>query len=380
MSDKYTPKQILKYIRLAMHEAERARGMCSPNPFVGAVIVKDGSVIATGHTQAYGKDHAEVVALKKAGTHARGADMFVTLQPCSHWGKTPPCTDAIIKAGIAGLWFGIPDPNPQVNAEGMAPGTISGIQSMLVAGITVSWGYMEEEIKRQLEYHLCRIQKQRPFVILKSALSLDGKYAAMDGSSRWISGEESRKAVHQLRETVDVVMAGIATVMADDPLFTVRLPHPKRQPLRAVLDTELAIDPNSALIQSIDEAPIIIFHQKRLSAMQKQKVAGLKEQGVELLPISSHQGRLVLDEVLQELHQRGFYSVLIESAGGLAASFIAENLVDKFIFFLAPKLLGGGMAALKALQLNNIKDALDLEITDCQYSGKDIMITAYPRY
>ncbi|HPV15503.1 MAG TPA: bifunctional diaminohydroxyphosphoribosylaminopyrimidine deaminase/5-amino-6-(5-phosphoribosylamino)uracil reductase RibD, partial [Candidatus Cloacimonadota bacterium] len=189
-----------KYMQIAFEEAEKARGFCSPNPFVGAIVVKDDEVIAQAHTQSYGSLHAEAMALELAGGKAKGADLYVTLEPCSHHGKTPPCTEAIIKAGIKRVFFGIRDPNPKVNEDISEEGV--GIRAMREAGIEVSWGFMEEEITRQNEYFLCRILKGRPFVTLKMALSLDGKFAAPDGSSKWISSAASRAQVHVLRQHV----------------------------------------------------------------------------------------------------------------------------------------------------------------------------------
>jgi diaminohydroxyphosphoribosylaminopyrimidine deaminase/5-amino-6-(5-phosphoribosylamino)uracil reductase len=172
-------------MRKAIQCAEKARGTCSPNPFVGAVIVKDDKIISCGWTQHYGGDHAEIQALKKAGNEAKGAEIYVTLEPCAHYGKTPPCAEALIKAGISKAFIGITDPNPLVSSK--------GIKMLEKAGITVELGFMQEEVSRQLEYFLCRINKQRPFVIWKTAMSLDGRVAANDGSSRWITGEQSRK-------------------------------------------------------------------------------------------------------------------------------------------------------------------------------------------
>ena len=371
-------QRIHQMMKKAIREAEKARGLCSPNPFVGAVIAKDDRIIASGHTQACGSDHAEVQALKKAGKRAKGADLFVTLEPCSHHGKTPPCTDAIIQAGIKRVFFGIRDPNPLVNSDIDTPGP--GIISMREAGIQVEWGFLREQISRQLEYFLCRIQKDRPFVILKSALSMDGKYAAADGSSRWISNQSSRIYTHKLRQEVDAMLVGISTVVKDDPLLTVRLPRIKRQPLRAVLDAYLDIPLDSALIKSIDTAPLLVVHSHASDATIQSKAAVLRGLGVRLACVDSQNELLDLRQALGVLHELGYYSVMLESAGPLAAAFINQQLVDKLIFFYGAKLLGGLHSALADLDIANIDSALELQSTEVRDLDGDLMLSAYPRY
>ena len=371
-------QRIHQMMKKAIREAEKARGLCSPNPFVGAVIAKDDRIIASGHTQAYGSDHAEVQALKKAGKRAKGADLFVTLEPCSHHGKTPPCTDAIIQAGIKRVFFGIRDPNPLVNRDIDTPGP--GIISMREAGIQVEWGFLKEQISRQLEYFLCRIQKDRPFVILKSALSMDGKYAAADGSSRWISNQSSRNYTHKLRQEVDVMLVGISTVLKDDPLLTVRLPRIKRQPLRAVLDAYLDIPLDSALIKSLDTAPLLVVHSHASDATIQSKAAVLKGFGVQLACVDAQNELLDLRQALGVLHELGYHSVMLESAGPLAAAFINQQLVDKLIIFYGAKLLGGLHSALADLDIATIDSALELQYTEVRDLSGDLMLSAYPRY
>lgn len=378
MSQRQSEQSILRYMNMAVREAEKARGTCSPNPFVGAVIVKDDQVIAKGHTQSYGSDHAEVDALKKAGDKARGADLYVTLEPCSHWGKTPPCTDAVIKAGIKRVFFGLRDPNPLVNPD---PSTLGpGIISMREAGIEVSWGYLEENISRQLEYFLCRVRKQRPFVVIKCALSLDGRYAAADGSSRWISAPASRALTHRMRQQTDVMLVGISTVLQDDPELTVRLPKTKRQPLRAVLDSHLDIPLDCKLVRSINIAPLLLFHSKALGPAAKAKAKKLQQLGVELAAVAADQDQLDLRQVLQVLHQNGHYSVMLESGGSLASGFVRSRLADKLILFYGPKLLGGANSAFTDLGISSICDAIQMDVTSTRRLGPDLMVTAYPRY
>ncbi len=364
-----------KYMQMAFEEAEKARGFCSPNPFVGAVVVKDDVVIAQAHTQSYGSYHAEAMALKLAGEKAKGADLYVTLEPCSHQGKTPPCTDAIIKAGIKRVFFGIRDPNPQVNEDTSKEG--AGIVAMREAGIEVSWGYMEEEIARQNEYFLCRIQKGRPFVILKMALSLDGKYAAPDGSSKWISSAASRMQVHILRHQVDCMLVSISTVLADDPLLTSRIPLARRQPLRVVLDKDLQLPIDCALVKSMDQAPLMVFHAPVLGRKQFMKAAILRNMGVELVPIGLEGTHLSLPKVLDFLHNRGFYSVLLESGGALASEFVRLHLVDKLLIYYGSKIIGGDRAALSPLNLGNIANAIKIDIRSCMVLDGDLVLEAY---
>lgn len=353
-------------MKRALRVAEKARGTCSPNPFVGAVLVKNGKVIAEGWTQCYGSDHAEVQALKKAGKNARGAELYVTLEPCSHFGKTPPCTQAIIAAGVKRVYVGIEDPNPLVR----------GIEELREAGIEVQTGFLAQEISQQLEYHLCRVKQQRPFVIWKAALSLDGKYAAQDLSSRWISNAKARLFTHHLREEADVVLTGIGTVLSDDPQLNVRLPQPKKQPLRAILDPKLLIPPDARILQAQDTTPTCIFcaRGKENTAKAKQ----LSSLGIQLYPVTTAADKLNLREVLGILHNLGHYCVLLECGSKLASSFFAAKLVDKCFIFYGAKILGGDKAILKELPIPNISAAIELKDLSFKVIQDNFLITGYP--
>ncbi|NLW18555.1 MAG: bifunctional diaminohydroxyphosphoribosylaminopyrimidine deaminase/5-amino-6-(5-phosphoribosylamino)uracil reductase RibD [Candidatus Cloacimonetes bacterium] len=364
------PAEAQVYMKRALRLAERARGLCSPNPFVGAVIVKNGELLGEGWTQVYGSDHAEVQALKKAGPKAQGADMYVSLEPCSHQGKTPPCTRAIIKAGIKRVYVGILDPNPLVNGR--------GIKQLRDAGIEVMTGLLAPKIEVQLESYLCRVLKQRPFVVWKSALSVDGKYAAQDGSSRWISGELSRKKVHRLREASDVVLTGIGTVLADDPMLNVRLSKPRHQPLRAVLDPELKLPPDSRLAQSASQYPTAVFCLDGLESSSQASV--LKNLGIQIHPTAATDDGLDLHEVLDILFKLGHNQVLLESGSKLASAFFERKLVDKIHVFLAPKLIGGSRSILSELDLPNISQAISLQNPIWKRSGDDFELIAYPDF
>jgi len=365
-----TQAEQAKWMKRAIRAAEKARGTCSPNPFVGAVIVKNGKMIAEGWTQSYGGDHAEVQALAKAGKDARSADMYVTLEPCSHQGKTPPCTQAIITAGIKRVYLGILDPNPLVHGK--------GVLQLQEAGIEVFSGVLAEEISRQLEYYFCRVHNRRPFVIWKAALSLDGKYAAQDGSSRWISGERSREQVHRLRQEADVVLTGIGTALADDPLLNVRLKNAFKQPLRAVLDPLLKLPPDSRIARSMNDFPTLVFCARGKEHTMRAKI--LAALGAKIQPVTAIGNILSLQEVLGILHQQGHCLVLLECGSKLASAFFAARLVDKCLIFYGPKLLGGNKAMLAELNLPDISSALNLQDLSCKSSGEDLMVSAYPVY
>lgn len=357
-------------MKRALRAAEKARGTCSPNPFVGAVIVKDNKLIAEGWTQEYGGDHAEIQALTKAGKQARGADLYVTLEPCAHFGKTPPCTQAIIAAGIKRVFLGILDPNPLVQGK--------GILALQEAGIELFPGILAEEASRQLEYHLCRVLKHRPFVIWKAALSLDGKYAAQDGSSRWITGPKSRERVHRLRLEADVVLTGIGTVLCDDPLLNVRLKNTLKQPLRAILDPQLKLPLDSQIARSMQSIPTAVFCARgKESSIQAKMLIAL---GAMIHPVTAIGQALNLKEVMGILQQQGHSLILLECGSKLASAFFAARLVDKCFIFFASKLVGGDKSMLKELSLPDISSAINLRDLSVKTSGEDLLISAYPVY
>jgi diaminohydroxyphosphoribosylaminopyrimidine deaminase/5-amino-6-(5-phosphoribosylamino)uracil reductase len=358
----------ISFIQLAIRTAEKARGMCSPNPFVGAVIVKQDAVIATGYTQRYGSDHAEVQALSKAGEAARGADMYVTLEPCSHYGKTPPCASAIIKAGIRRVFIGITDPNPLVSGK--------GIKMLADAGIEVRSGFMEAEITRQLEYYLCYIQKNRPFVSLKTALSLDGKYAAEDGSSRWISNEASRLYTHRLRSEHDVILTGIKTITIDNPMLNVRLKGRHKQPLRVVLDPALQMPLESNFAASMSEYPSLLYCDSKL--LSSSRAVKLLEMGASLHGLPIIKGHFDLLEVLHHLASLKLYSVLLETGSGIAESFLKAGLVDKCLFFYGAKIIGGSNSPLPNLGISNIASAIILRDIKIKRFNDNFMLSGYP--
>lgn len=355
-----------KYLKLAVREAEKSRGHTGSNPFVGAIIVKDGEIIAHGRTQAMGKDHAEVDALKKAGAASRGATLYVSLEPCCHYGKTPPCTDAIIAAGIRKVVAGIPDPNPKVNGK--------GFQTLREHGIEVEYGYLQKEISRQNEIYLTNITQQRPFVIWKTALSLDGKYAAQDGSSQWITSDASRREVHKIRAQVDAILSSSRTVNLDNAMLNVRGISKARQPLRVLLDSRLQISPDSAFVQSAKDYPSLIFYH----AAPFKHIFHFDKTGIAMQHVPRNEKGLDLQYILNSLHFRGVRSVLIEAGDTLSSSFIAQKLIDKYIIFYGDMLLGGDNAMLKSLPISNISQAIRFSEISYKIIGNNLMLTAYP--
>lgn len=355
---------------MAMEMAENARGKCSPNPFVGAILVKADKVIGQGWTREYGGDHAEVQAIKNAAESTVGAELYVTLEPCAHYGKTPPCANAIIAAGITKVYAGITDPNPLVNGK--------GFEMLRAAGIEVQTGILEPQITRQLEYFLTLINRKRPFIILKTAQTLDGRIAAADGSSRWITCEASRKFVHTLRQEVDVVLTGIGTVLKDDPLLNVRLGNTVKQPVRAILDTQLRMPVNSQIVQTAKTQKTLIYTS--LTAANTDRAAILTGRGIEIIPISCTPDGISLSEVLADLGARKFYAVLVEAGSRLTSTLLRAGLADKLVTFIAPLLLGGEHTTTQNLGIENIQAALKLTSLEVVSCGQDILITSYPEY
>ena len=361
-----------KYMQIAFEEAEKA-WILPPNPFVGAIVVKDDEVIAQAHTQSYAffmprRWHSNWLAEKqKVQTLRDFRALFASWKDAALHGSYHQSRH---QKGV----FGIRDPNPKVNEDISEE---EGHSCHAGSGIEVSWGFMEEEITRQNEYFLCRILKGRPFVTLKMALSLDGKFAAPDGSSKWISSAASRAQVHVLRQHVDCVLVGISTVLADDPLLTSRIPLTQRQPMRVVLDKELQLPMDCALIKSMDQAGLMVFHAPVLGRAQLMKAAILRNMGVELVPIGLEGSHFRLPKVLDYLHNKGFYSVLLESGGALASEFVRLRLVDKLLIYYGAKIIGGDKAALSSLDLGNIANAIKLDVRSCMVLDGDLVLEAY---
>lgn len=316
----------------ALELAERGRGWVEPNPLVGAVVVRQGQLVGEGWHQRYGEAHAEVHALIAAGEAARGATLYVTLEPCCHRGKTPPCTEAVLRAGIRRVVAAMSDPFPAVSGRGGA--------LLRQAGVLVEYGVGEAEARRINAPYLKLLATGRPWVHAKWAMSLDGKIATRSGDSRWISNESSRRLVHELRGRMDAVLVGIGTVRADDPQLTARPPGP-RTPARIVLDTEGRIAEDSNLVRTANTVPTILAVTERAP---ETKRAILRAHGCEVLILPEHRGRVGVDDLLLELGRRRFTNVLVEGGGGVFGALLDASALDELHLFLAPLLIGGTTA------------------------------------
>jgi diaminohydroxyphosphoribosylaminopyrimidine deaminase / 5-amino-6-(5-phosphoribosylamino)uracil reductase len=363
----------MDYMNQAIALAKLAMGQVSPNPAVGAVIVKNDAVIGQGYTQPPGEAHAEVVALRQAGVEARGATMYVTLEPCCHHGRTPPCTKAIIEAGISQVHVAMLDPNPQVAGKGTATLENAGIQTYL--------GEAADEAAEIIEAYVKYITTGMPFVAVKFAISLDGKTATRTGDSQWISGEESRRFVHNMRYVCDAVMAGVNTVLADDPRLTARVcgglgGTARRQPLRVIIDSNGRTPPTAKLFKQPGEVLLVTAH-----SLDTGKKEALVAAGAEVLELPSQGGRVDLDAMLKELAKREITSVMVEGGGVLAGSFFDSNLVDKVVAFITPIIVGGAEAntPVAGNGVSSIAMARRLENIRVYHFGDDIMISGYPR-
>ncbi len=318
------------YMRLALKEARKGLGRTSPNPPVGAVVVdpESGEVLARGYHRRAGEPHAEAVALARAGERARGATLYVTLEPCHHHGRTPPCTGAILAAGIRRVVIGTRDPNPRASG---------GLVYLRSRGLEVRVGVLEKECRYLTRFFLKRVITGRPWVILKVAASLDGRIATRTGDSRWITGEEARRYTHRLRDLCDAILVGRKTVEADDPELTCRLPG-GRNPVRIVLDTRLSLSPEFRIFRTAQEVPTWIVCGEGADPERERLFRDL---GVEVIRIPEKAGWVDLGALLEALSQREILSVLVEGGGEVHGSFLDAGLVDEIFFFLGPVIIGG---------------------------------------
>lgn len=357
-----------QYMRRAIELAEKGRGKTNPNPMVGAVIVKDGAVVGEGYHEKAGRPHAEVNALRAAGEKAKGATMYVTLEPCPTQGRTPPCTEAIITAGLDEVLVGLTDPNPQVSGR--------GVDQLRKAGIKVSTNILVDEIKRQNEAYRKYITTSRPFVLVKIAMSLDGKVATKTGESRWISGEKSRLIVHRLRNEYDAAMVGIGTVLKDNPRLDVRLKKGEaKQPLRVVVDSQGRTPPNSWLVQLASGIPTIVATTQK---MPVKKMTTLAKSQVEVLVLPEKDGLVDLSELLAELGRRQMVSVMVEGGPTLNTALIKQGLVDKLLFFISPKIIGrDGLNFFAEAGGEQLKEAINLTLGGMTKIGEDLVVEAY---
>ncbi len=358
-----------EYMRRAFTLALTARGRTRPNPLVGAVVVREGQVVGEGYHARAGAPHAEVMALQAAGEEARGATLYVNLEPCCHYGRTPPCTEAVVQSGITDVYVAIPDPNPQVGGR--------GIQRLQEAGVRVRLGLLAAEATRLNEYFLKYIQTGRPFVLLKMAMSLDGKIATRTRESQWITGEEARRRVQELRNEVDAVLVGIDTVLADDPQLTVRLPGlDDRQPLRVVVDSAARLPLHARIIAPTTAGQTLLFTG---AAASPEKVQALRAHGVEVITLEDVSSRIPLGPVMDTLGKREIMSLMIEGGAEVAAAAVEEGLVDKVVFFVAPRLIGGRDAPslLGGRGVASLSQAWRVHRLEIERLGSDLLISGY---
>jgi diaminohydroxyphosphoribosylaminopyrimidine deaminase/5-amino-6-(5-phosphoribosylamino)uracil reductase len=357
------PEQDWRYMQLALALGRRGLGRTWPNPAVGAVVVKDGVIVGRGWTQPGGRPHAETEALKRAGKAAQGATLYVTLEPCSHHGKTPPCVDAIIKAGIARVVSALEDVNPEVAGQGYA--------KLRERGIVVETGLGADEAARDHAGHSRRMREGRPDVLLKLAVSSDGKAGLAGRKPVGITGEAARLKVHQMRAEADAILVGIGTVLSDDPHLTCRLPGMfERSPVRVILDAKLRIPLSTAIAGTAREVPVWVFGGAGASPVAEDI---LKAKGVEVFRVAAKDGRLDLPAVLKTLADRGITRLMVEGGPTVAAAFIAADLVDQAALFRSPNEIGQGINALEGMPLTALTKSPKLKQNTSETVGVDAL-------
>ncbi|MCX7919504.1 MAG: bifunctional diaminohydroxyphosphoribosylaminopyrimidine deaminase/5-amino-6-(5-phosphoribosylamino)uracil reductase RibD [bacterium] len=357
-----------EYMRLALELAKKGYGTTSPNPMVGAVLVKNGKIVGQGYHHYAGGAHAEIIALEQAGAQAKGATLYVTLEPCCHYGKTPPCTDRIIQSGITKVIVAVRDPNPLVNGK--------GIKQLRNAGVTVAVGIHESEAKKLNEPFFKYIRTGLPYGILKLGMSFDGKIATRTGESRWITSAVSRHDVHYLRAGVDAIIVGANTVIHDDPELTVRIPqYHGRQPKRIVVDS-IARVPITARVFRVNPAETILATTRRASS---NRINLFTTAGVAVWVLPRNRDGVNLRALFTRLGKEQVQSVLIEGGATLAWSCLSAGLIDKVILYLAPKLIGGqeALSAIGGKGITKLRDAFRLYEVSVTKLGEDIKIEAY---
>lgn len=360
-------------MREAVRFARRGLGRTSPNPAVGAVIVRDGRVVAGGYHKRAGEPHAEINALAalKGGVQARDT-LYVTLEPCNHHGRTPPCTEAILESGIKRVVAGMSDPNP-----GVAGG---GCRYLASKGVAVKTGVLEEACRRLNEAYIKFVTTGRPFVIAKAALTLDGWTATSEGHSKWITNEASRQFVHRLRDRVDAVMVGVGTVLADDPALTTRLKGRKgRHPIRIILDTNLRTPPQAMVLARNEGSRTLIAVGEDVPARSLESLAA---ESVSFLRCPKKEGKIDLQPLMDRLGKRAIVSVLLESGPTVMGAMMRERLIDKVFIFKAPKLLGGGdgMPMASGAGAKRMDESIGIRGLRIRRFGEDVLFEGYPEY
>ncbi len=351
-----------KWMSLALSLAKKGEGKVSPNPMVGAVLTKNGTMIAQGYHRYFGGPHAEVEAIEKAKAKAKGATLYVSLEPCSHWGKTPPCTQKIIKAGVKKVIAATLDPNP-VNSG-------KGIEELQKGGIETEVGIMKEEAEKVNEAFFKFMKRRIPFVIVKAAASLDGKIATYKGESKWITSEKSRRLAHRLRDRVDAVLVGVNTIISDDPSL---LPISKKNFARIVLDSSLRIPLKARIFQDRDKADTFVFTTSR---SDKDKLLQLDKKGIKVVMMEEEDGKVSLVEVLKKLGELEIMNLLVEGGGEVIGSFFEKRSVDKIFLFLAPRIIGGRRALtwVEGKGVDFLEETPLIEINSVKKIGGDLLL------
>ena len=350
-----------KYMKLTLRLAEKGKGLTSPNPMVGCIIVKRGRIVGKGWHKKAGTEHAEVLAIQDAGKKTVNSTMYVNLEPCSHWGRTPPCTEKILEAGIREVVIGMKDPNPEVH----------GYMELKARGIKTKIGILENEAKKLNQFFIKWMKTKKPFVIIKVAMSADGRIATKTGDSKYITSKEARTLVHRLRTEVDAVMVGLNTVLRDDPELTPRL-YAGKDPLKIVVDSALNIpkkcnlmkNPGKLIIATTSKAP-------------KNEIQKMQDKGIRIITAKSSMGMVDIADLMKQLGRHEITSVMIEGGSELNSSAIKAGVADKILIFTAPKLIGNGHGAIGNLGVSKIDKAINLKDSVCSRIGKDMLVEGY---
>ncbi len=353
-----------KYMSLALELAGKGRGRVEPNPMVGAVLVKNGEIVGKGYHQIFGGAHAEIHAIDEGGENGKGATLYVSMEPCAHFGKTAPCADAIIRAGITKVVAAVADPNPVTDGR--------GIQKLKDAGIEIQIGVLEHHARRLNAPFFKLMQKGIPYVIAKWAMSLDGRIATYTGESKWITSEESRRYVHKIRGQVDGILVGINTVLRDDPLLTCRI-EGGRNPRRIIIDSNALLPLNARLLNTINEGEVVVAVNKNA---QVERIEKLKQLGCRVIQMCNTTDRVDLKELFYRLGKMELTNILVEGGSRVITSFFEERLVDKVMVFIAPIIIGGEGARSPVLGkgIDTIREATEIREITVQRISKDILV------
>ncbi len=357
------------YMEMAYGLAEKARGRSSPNPMVGSVIVKNGTIVGHGYHKEAGTPHAEILALLRAGPRAKGGTLYVTLEPCVHWGRTPPCVAALIRSGLRKAVVSARDPNPVVNGK--------GLRALRRSGMDVTSGLLKKKNDRMNEVYAKYITRNIPFVTLKAAVSLDGKIATREHDSKWISSARTREYVHLLRAENDAILIGINTLLRDDPFLSVR--HPmwaSKKISRIILDSRLRFPLGSKILSTLRAGRIIVFTGEGVSP---RKSESLREKGVEVIAVGKSRNQLDLKKILDELGRREITSLLVEGGSRILTDFIENKAADKFVLTISPKLVGGRKAPgiFAGEGIDRIRRALPVRLVRSFQLGEEVILEGY---